>query len=56
MAYTQFYIPYNLSDEDYWKNINEKELAAALRKLNTNVAKNLVLAIGNGMVPTTTTG
>ena len=47
---------HNLSDEDNWKNMNEKELVSALRKLNTNVAKNLVFAIGNGMGPTTTTG
>ena len=46
---------HNLSDEDYWKNINEKELLSALRKLNKNVAKDLVLAIVDGMGPTTTT-
>ena len=42
---------HNLSDVDYWKNINEKELVSALTKLNTNVAKNFVLTIGDGMGP-----
>ena len=46
-----------LPDRDHWKGVNEKELAKALKNTpNTNVAKNLVLAIGDGMGPTTTTG
>ena len=46
-----------LPDRDHWKGVNEQELAKALKNTpNTNVAKNLVLAIGDGMGPTTTTG
>lgn len=43
-------------DRDYWKAVNEDELAKALKKPNTGVAKNLVMALGDGMGVTTTTG
>ncbi|KAF6024777.1 ALPI [Bugula neritina] len=42
-------------DKDFWYNQNAEELNLALQQANTNVAKNLVLAIGDGMGVTTTT-
>lgn len=45
-----------ISDKDFWNESNEAELLVALQKPNVNVAKNLVLAIGDGMDVTTTTG
>ena len=43
-------------DQNYWNKKNSMELKKALQPLNTGVAKNLVLAIGDGMGVTTTTG
>ena len=43
-------------ERDFWYKNSEAELAVALQKPNKNVAKNLVLAIGDGMDVTTTTG
>lgn len=42
-------------DKAHWFTNDEKELEKALKSVNTNVAKNLVLAIGDGMDVTTTT-
>ena len=41
---------------DYWQSKGDEELAAALKvTLNTNVAKNIVLFLGDGMgIPTVT--
>ena len=43
-------------DQNYWNKKNNIELKKALQPPNTGVAKNLVLAIGDGMGVTTTTG
>ena len=43
-------------DQNYWNKKNNMELKKALQPPNTGVAKNLVLAIGDGMGVTTTTG
>ncbi|XP_064108445.1 alkaline phosphatase-like [Macrobrachium nipponense] len=45
-----------LEDQDYWNSIGQSELKRALgQKWNTNVAKNVILFLGDGMsIPTLT--
>lgn len=43
-------------DKSVWYKNSLDELEKAMKKPNTNKAKNLVLAIGDGMGVTTTTG
>lgn len=48
-----------LIDKDFWYSLTQNELTESLNKqynLNTNVAKNIILVIGDGMGVTTTTG
>jgi len=45
-------------DADYWKNIAEQEIEAtkkAVNSINTNIAKNIIIFVGDGMsLPTLT--
>ena len=53
-----FCVAFAVTEKEFWYRRNSEELKSSMEKyvLNTNVAKNLVLAIGDGMGVSTTTG